>query len=90
MCRQGAGHWSRPGCVMETLWVLVRVDSHHSSVVCLHHALAANLGAAVTALDAQLVDLTLGNIGSLFSFVQLVLELTELAEVNVCLFLLFR
>lgn len=51
---------------------------------------AANLGAGVAALDAQLVDLTLGDIGSFFSFIQLVLELTELAEMNIGLLLLSR
>lgn len=49
---------------------------------------AANLGASVAALDAQLVDLALSDVGSFFSFVQLVLELTELAQVNVGLLLL--
>lgn len=51
---------------------------------------AANLGARVPALDPQLVDLALSDIGSFFGFVQLVLELAELAEVNVGLFLLLR
>lgn len=48
------------------------------------------LGASVTALDAQLVDLTLGNISSLFSLIQLMLQLAELAKMNIGLFLLFR
>lgn len=51
---------------------------------------APNLGARVAALDAQLVDLALGDVGPFFGFVQLVLELPELAQVDVCLLLLSR
>lgn len=51
---------------------------------------ATNLRASITTLDAQLVDLTLSNISSLFSLVQLMLQLAELAKMNISLFLLFR
>lgn len=48
------------------------------------------LGASVTAFDAQLVDLTLSNISSLFSLIKLMLQLAELAEMNISLFFLLR
>ena len=52
-------------------------------------SLATNLGAPVAALGPQLVDLCLSDVRSLLSLVQLMLQLTELAQVAVGLFLLF-
>ena len=50
---------------------------------------ATDLGAPVAALGPQLVDLCLSDVRSLLSLVQLMLQLTELAQVAVGLFLLF-
>lgn len=49
---------------------------------------AADLGTNIAALDAQLVDLTLGDVGPLLGLVQLMLQLAELSEMDVCLFFL--
>lgn len=46
------------------------------------------LGAHVTAFGAQLVHLRLGDVGSLLSLVQLVLQFAELSQVSVGLLLL--
>ena len=48
-----------------------------------------DLGAPIAALGPQLVDLGLSDVRSLLSLVQLMLQLTELAQVAVGLFLLF-
>lgn len=55
-----------------------------------HRVHASNLGANITALDAQLVDLSLSDVSSLFGLVQLMLQLAELAKMNISLFLLLR
>jgi len=47
-----------------------------------------HLGANVTALGPQLVDLGLGNVRPLLCLIQLVLHLAELGQVGVGLFLL--
>lgn len=49
---------------------------------------ATDLRPHIAALDAQLVDLTLSDVGSLLGLVQLVLQLAELPEVGVCVLLL--
>lgn len=49
---------------------------------------ATDLGAQVAALGPELVDLRLGDVGSLFSLVELVLNLSALCQVVVGLFLL--
>lgn len=49
---------------------------------------ASNLGASITALDTQLVDLRLSDVSSLFSLVQLVLQFTELAQMSIGLLFL--
>lgn len=49
---------------------------------------ATDLRPRIAALDAQLVDLTLSDVGSLLGLVQLVLQLAELPEVGVCMLLL--
>lgn len=51
---------------------------------------AADLRTNITALDAQLVDLTLSDVSPLLSLIQLVLQLAELSKVDICLFLLLK
>lgn len=46
------------------------------------------LGANVTAFGAQLIDLRLGDVSSLLSLVQLVLQFAELSQMSVGLLLL--
>lgn len=48
----------------------------------------SHLGANVTAFGAQLVNLRLSDVGSLFSLVQLVLQFAELSEMGVGLLFL--
>lgn len=50
----------------------------------------ADLGALVPGADPQLVDLRLGHVGPLLGVVELVLQLPELGQVGVGLFLLRR
>lgn len=49
----------------------------------------SNLGASISGLGTQLVDLRLSDVSSLLGLVQLVLLLAELAEMNIGLLLLF-
>ena len=51
---------------------------------------STDLGSHIPALGTQLVDLRLSDVSSLLSFVQLVLDLPELAQMIVSLFLLFN
>lgn len=50
---------------------------------------ASNLGSNIAALGAKLVDLRLGDVRPLLGLLQLVLQLAELAQMNVSLFFLF-
>lgn len=71
--------------------VLVCTNTEEQSSIQVNAAnIGQYLGASVTALDAQLVDLSLSNISSLLSLIQLMLQFAELAKMNISLFLLFR
>lgn len=50
----------------------------------------SNLGSDIAALGTKLVDLRLSDVSSLFSLLQLMLHLAELAKMNISLFFLLR